>query len=653
MIKTGIFILVKAANGSYSTWSTEKLNGAQTRMQLMDIWSYRDTLPSLYGTGIIKLKDPAIRSDNFPVVINVAPDSVVLLQKNKREKVIAELPNDEIIVAQDSHHYDDHLVQEEPAMSCYLVSLESGTRHLLMTGMRYFDWHISPDNRYLIWFDEQQHCFLSYNLKTNEKLDISGKDFSNAMNDEKANFSSELQRKYNMIEGWVSKTNAVLVYDGWDAWMLDTRGLKAPINITNGYGRRNHIALHVLDRAGDLYNEGGIFQDKEPIIFSGFNLVNKHNGFFSVTLPNKKLQDPEQLAFGPWDIYGSQYGISGSLKHNYPPFMPIKARDKGAWIVRRTTVAEAPNYFLTNDFKSFRALTDLQPQKKHNWISDTLIHWTQQDGTLATGILYKPENFDPGKKYPVIFLYYDKMSDCLNEFPEPGFITQDINVPTFVSNGYLVCLPDFYYEIGQPFKSACATLLSAANYLAKLPYVNAAKMGIQGHSWGGFETNYIVTHSNLFAAAAEGAGGADFISNYGTDNAGHLFVTGTLRTDATLWQRTDVYMENSAVLNVPKVTTPLLMMHNKKDRNVRWEQGLEFFSDLRFLGKKVWMLQYDDEYHGVTGLKDSKDYTIRMTQFFDHYLKDKPAPLWMTQGVPTSLKGIETGLQLDTSGRQP
>jgi len=182
-------------------------------------------------------------------------------------------------------------------------------------------------------------------------------------------------------------------------------------------------------------------------------------------------------------------------------------------------------------------------------------------------------------------------------------------------------------------------------------------MGLQGHSFGGYETNYLITHSCLFAAACETAGVSDLISEYGSDARGtypmyHAELSQG-RIGATPWQRADLYINNSPIFNADKVTTPLLMMHNKGDDVVPFSQGMEFFMALRRLGKRVWLLQYDGSGHVINGNKSALDFTIRVTQFFAHYLKDDPAPTWMTKGIPAALKGIDTGLEPDTEIKKP
>ncbi len=277
-----------------------------------------------------------------------------------------------------------------------------------------------------------------------------------------------------------------------------------------------------------------------------------------------------------------------------------------------------------------------------------------KDGRPNQGILYKPENFDPRKKYPIIFYYYEKLSDELHLFSNPASTEGPINIPWFVSRGYLVFTPDISYSLGEPGASALNSVVSAAKYLEKFPWLDASKMGLQGHSWGGYETNYIISHTNMFAAAASAAGPSDFVSGYGSllgsgESAQFFYEIHQMRIGATLGDRPDLYISNSPVFNVNSVTAPLLIMHNKRDVPVPWSQGVEFFTGLRRLNKEVWMLQYDDQGHILYG-KAAMDYTIRLTQFFDHYLKGFPAPMWMTKGRPAKLKGVDDRFELDIEG---
>jgi dipeptidyl aminopeptidase/acylaminoacyl peptidase len=338
-----------------------------------------------------------------------------------------------------------------------------------------------------------------------------------------------------------------------------------------------------------------------------------------------------------------------------------KARDAEVYTAQLQDADRFPNWFLTKDFKDYQPLNDMQPQRNYNWLTSELVTWKLPDGKMDQGILYKPENFDPKRRYPVIFYYYEELSSGVNRFLMPEYSQGGIDVPTYVSNGYLVFEPDIDYKVGHPGQSVCNAIVSAAEYLEQFLWVDKDHMGLMGHSWGGFETNYVITHNHLFAAAASMSGISDEISKYNSirginglgQNDQWYCETGQDRIGATLWQRPDLYFENSPVLLADKVTTPVLLMANHQDGAVLYTQGLEFFLALRRMGKKAWLLQYDNGTHTVQEPIDMKDVTMRMQQFFDYYLKGKTPPIWMTEGIPAIKKQIDSGLELDESGKQP
>ena len=284
------------------------------------------------------------------------------------------------------------------------------------------------------------------------------------------------------------------------------------------------------------------------------------------------------------------------------------------------------------------------------------------DGNISQGILYKPENFDPHQKYPLIFDYYEKRSDELHEYIRPTWSGNRINIPYYVSNGYLVFVPDIYYKAGHNGEGVVNAVVSAAKYLSRLPYVDSTRLGLQGHSFGGWETNYLITHTqNIFAAACEASGVSDQISAYDqTDDDGgprqRFYETQSqgspFGVNVTPWTRPELYSANSPVLSVGNVTTPLLMSHGDKDAAVPYAQALEMYLAMRRAGKKVWFLHYEHAGHNLSG-NDAKDFTCRVKQFFDYYLKDFSPPLWMTEGLPPGKRGADNGLSLDKSGRLP
>jgi dipeptidyl aminopeptidase/acylaminoacyl peptidase len=492
---------------------------------------------------------------------------------------------------------------------------------------------LSPDGAFVVYYDKEDRNYFSYELASGITRNLT----KGIVVDWLSRNNDEISIKPYSLAGWLVNNESVFVYDQYDIWQLDLSGNKTPLNFTNGFGRKHSTVFRFTSGPFEKY----ILHLKERLIISAFDLLNKNNGFFSKYEGEKG--DPQLLTMGPF-LYNLSWEFIGEA--------PRKARNANAWILTRQTANESPNYFFTTDFKNFTQLSSSYPEKDYNWLKAELHSWKNLDGQMLQGVMYKPENFDSNKKYPIIFHYYEKISHRLHLFMKPEPSSGDINIPFYVSNGYLVFEPDINYKIGHPGASALNSVISAAKYLSKLRYVNSNKMGIQGMSFGGFETNYIVTHSKIFSAACSSAGGSNFLSYY--DN---LLVTGTsqqiqfengqYRMGFTLWERPDLYINNSPVLNANKVTAPLLIMHTSTDAVVPFTQAIEFFTALRRLQKKVWMLEYTDYgNHGVYG-KSADDFTIRMSQFFDHYLKDKPAPIWMTKGLPARLKGIETGLDFE------
>ncbi|MBO9574087.1 MAG: S9 family peptidase, partial [Chitinophagaceae bacterium] len=325
---------------------------------------------------------------------------------------------------------------------------------------------------------------------------------------------------------------------------------------------------------------------------------------------------------------------------------PLKARDADTWLLIQQSTTEAPNYCVSKGLKEFKSLTNFQPHKDYNWVKAELIKFQQQDGSSCKGIFYKPENFDPSKKYPVIIHYYDQFSLCLNQYPVKDYtVSAFINIPWFVSRGYLVFLTDIYFNKGAdgipgiketkiPYGEAALNAVEgSASWLSELSYVDSTKIGIAGHSMGGGLTSYILTHSKRFAAVFMGAGASDWVSSAlqlgcddGMSRLCNSYYSGPTGSD--IWTNNAKYLDNP-ILHVGSVTSPLLMFHCKIDGGMPFEQAVELFVAMRRMGKKAWLLEYDKGGHSVWG-KDAQDLTVRATQFFDHYLKGAPPPIWMT-----------------------
>lgn len=350
------------------------------------------------------------------------------------------------------------------------------------------------------------------------------------------------------------------------------------------------------------------------------------------------LEDHHLTRLASTVVDSSQSTVDDNMSH-------LKARDANVYIVQRTPAGGSPNYFYTTNFKDFTPLSNLRPEKDWNWFITESHTWQSLDNTTVNGTLYKPENFDSTKKYPLIFYCGDKMPEVAQ--PSDG----RLNIPSFTSNGYLVFVPEIRLKTGAPGRSIYNTIISALNYLSKYSWVDTGKLGLQGFELGAYAANYMVTHTKHFAAVCSAAGLTDLISAYGSldgngDSQAPMIEGEPYRLGATLWDNPDLYIENSPIFDADKVTTPLLMMHNKSDDKVPFAQAIELFTGLRRLQKEAWLLQYDDGAHTLHG-PSAVDFSVRMAQFFDHYLKGAPAPVWMTRGIPARMKGIVSGLELD------
>ena len=302
---------------------------------------------------------------------------------------------------------------------------------------------------------------------------------------------------------------------------------------------------------------------------------------------------------------------------------------------------------------SEKKLSSINPQQAaYNWGTAELYHWKAFDGKPATGILYKPEDFDSTKKYPVILYFYEKLSDGLYNYMAPAPTPSRLNIPFFVSRGYLVLAPDISYTKGHPGRDAYNYVVSGARALAAKRWVDAGNMGLQGQSWGGYQVAYLVTATHFFKAAWAGAPVVNMFSAYGGirweggHNRQFQYEKGQSRIGATPWDRPDLYLENSPFFHLKNITTPLVIMSNDADGAVPWYQGIEFFTAMRRLNKQVWLLNYNGEAHNLVERRNRKDIQVREQQYFDWMLKGAQPAKWLTEGIPAVNKGKDWGLDV-------
>lgn len=325
----------------------------------------------------------------------------------------------------------------------------------------------------------------------------------------------------------------------------------------------------------------------------------------------------------------------------------VKARDTEVYAYLKGNFQHSNDVWVASkDFSKQQKISSINPQQKdYNWGSVELIHWTAFDGKPMEGLLYKPEDFDESKQYPVMVYFYEKFSENRYRYVEPQPSWSTVNLSFYTSRGYLVFVPDIVYTPGTPGESAYNCIVSGAKFLTGFPWVDKQNMAIQGQSWGGYQVAYLITRTHMFKAAEAGAPVSNMTSAFGgirwesgSSRQGQ-YEQGQSRIGRNLWEAPELYISNSALFKLPEVKTPLLIMHNDADGAVPWYQGIEMFMGLRRLGKPVWMLEYNNEAHNLKERRNRKDLTIRLQQFFDYYLKGAPEPEWMKSGIPILRKG--------------
>lgn len=588
---------------------------------LVKIWSYLDAEPESVAA------ERRNRINTYIAVVNITSRKIIRIEQDN--EIIVSHSNGVALVQRALGYYgfSENNWNSLSRFSFSLVFLKDGSRKLvkgqLINPEEYLT--MSPDGKWIVYFDFDKKSYYSYKISTGSIRNITF-GVTNRWTEVRDDHPEASLPTLPRNSSWLTNEDLILVEDSYDLWLLDPSGQKNPIDITNGYGRRHHLKFHPLDQT-DL-KKSFFSNHTSTLICKAINDRDQTWYFFSKDI--KSIGDPILLSKGPY-VYGGWGG------HGNIPRPPDKARNSSRYLISRMSAVSAPNYFLSDDFRHFRQLSDIQPQRPYNWLTTEEIRWRTFDGTYSQGILYKPENFNPRQRYPIIFDYYETRSDELNLFITPIPSVARINIPWYVSQGYLVFVPDIHYKVGHPGESAYNCIVSAARFLARMSWVDGKHMGLQGHSFGGYETNYLVTHTSIFAAACSASGLSDLISFYGSNARGswpmYAAERNQIRIGATLWKALDLYIKNSPILKADRVTTPLLMMHVKDDPVVPFSQTVEFFTALRRLSKTVYLLEYDGLGHVITEYQGSLDYTTRMNQFFDHYLKDAPAPAWMTDRI--------------------
>ena len=590
----------------------------------LDVWAYNDDY--LQPQQLKQLQQELKRS--YTAVVKPGQNSFVQLGADSSESVsLINEGNADFVLAQSTKGNRVASQWEGRALTnAFLINVNTGKSRLISKN-NISRLTASPMGKYIYWYDPVKQNYFSFNTSNNSVKNITDKiklplyDTENDVPD----YANEIG-----VAGLTADDKYILIQDEYDIWKVDPNAVEAPVNMTNGFGRKNRIKFDYINTDP----EKRFINPTEKILLKSQNKLNKYGGFYSVNV--SEVKDPVLLNMGA---------------HSFST--PLKAKDSEKFIFSQSDIL-ASELYVTDDFKQLKKLTDVAAQQKDfNWLTADLMKWKMFDGKMSEGLLFKPENFDPTKKYPVILYFYERNADLLYNYRAPAPSASTINIPYFVSNGYIVFDPNIYYKKGEPGQSAYNSVVSAAKMLAKMPWVDSNRMAIQGQSWGGYQVAYLVTKTNMFRAAGAGAPVSNMTSAYGGIRWGvginrqFQYEKTQSRIGATLWQRPDLYIKNSPLFTADKIKTPLLLMHNDADGSVPWYQSIELFTAMKRLGKKVWLLEYNGEDHNLVERKNRKDLSVRLGQFFDYYLKDAPAADWIKKGVPATQKGINWGLDIN------
>ncbi len=594
----------------------------------VDVWNWQDaTLQTQQNKELDSEKKKSYLAvyhsskNNFIQLADENVDEIRLIQKGDGEIAlgISEKPYLKFITWIQSQFKD-----------YYLIDINTGEKRLALTKKQNV-FGLSPEGKYILYYEPDDSMYYSYETSTGTIINITSS-LTEKLFDELNDIPS-YPEPYG-IAGWTKNDEDVLIYDRFDIWKVNPIGNTKPENITiNGRESKTVYRYVKLDKEKEFISSNFVSPDlNDKILIYGKNLDNYQEGFFRISLNTSSA--PEKLL------------LSDNSFINV-----LKAKDKDIFLYQRMSYREFYDLWKSDvNFTQTEKISDANPQmQNYKWGDMEIVSWTLPDGRTQKGILYKPENLDESKKYPMIVYFYEKYTDRVHTHYIPNPSRSVINFPLYNSNDYLVFIPDIDYKIGYPGQGCYDAVMSGTMALCERQYVDKDRIGIQGQSWGGYQVAYLVTQTNFFKAAMSGAPVSNMTSAYGgirwESGLTRIFQyeQGQSRIGGTLWDSFDLYYKNSPLFFADKISTPLLIMANDNDGAVPWYQGIEFFNALRRLDKTAYMLTYNGDEHNLTKWPNRVDLSIRMKQFFDFYLKDASMPDWMKDGIPAIKKGLING----------
>ncbi len=595
----------------------------------VEVWAWNDK--RLYTQEKNRLENEKKRF--YPVVWHTGQNRFVALGSPELPELrFQEQRNANLALGITEEPYTSYITSEGTAhKDLVAVNLETGDKRTIIKDLR-CNPRLSPSAKYVTWWSDPDTAWFAWNASTSTIARLTDNrtvPFFNEENDV-PDYPSE-----HGLAAWLEGDEAMLVYDKYDIWRIDPDGKKKPQCLTTGRESKTTFRYIKLDP------EERSIRYNAPLLLHKFNDVTKSEGYTWLNLPRENFTKPGMLVPFIKDNWEDGFAYTRNV---------LKARYEDVFLYSKENYQTFPNLIYATGGQSEKLISDANPQQsEYKWGSIEMVEWTSLTGEKIKGLLVKPEGFDPKKQYPMLVNFYEKLSDELFRHRAPDFHRSQINYTFYASRGYLVFAPDIPYRIGYPGESAYDAIMSGVTALISKGFVDPKRVALQGHSWGGYQSAYLVTRTNLFACAEAGAPVANMTSAYGGIrwesglNRAFQYEHQQSRIGGSLWEKPKQYIENSPLFALDKVETPLLILHNDKDGAVPWYQGIELFTGLRRLDKPAWLLNYNDEPHWPVKIQNRVDFQKRMQQFFDYYLMAAPEPSWMKRGVPPMEKGILQG----------
>jgi dipeptidyl aminopeptidase/acylaminoacyl peptidase len=573
----------------------------------VDVWHWKDTEVMAYQS---KNASQDARK-NMLAAWHIDSGTLTQLGQAEATEQITLIKHRNLAYAAEWKEYAMERSIGRPYADIYLVDVANGQRTKIKEKLsedRFLE--ASPGGRYLMYVDHDQYWVIDITKPTAAAVNIT-KNIKTSFINTESDSTAPVKPPFG-VAGWTKNDAEVILYDKFDLWKVSADGSKS-VRLTNGAAeevRHRYVRLDPEEESIDL---------QKPIYLSLFGIWSKKSGY-AVLRPGAAA--PERLVFADKSIERL-----------------AKAADAPVLEYVSETYEESPNVFVAGpDLKEAKRVTDTNPfQSKYAWGHSELIEYKDSHGTRLQGTLYYPAGYEAGKKYPMVVYMYEKLSDGLHRYVVPSERSY-YSVSAFTTHGYFLLEPDIVFQRGDPGLSVADCVTTAVKTVVAKGAVDEKKVGVIGHSWGGFDAAFLATHTHVFAAAVAGAPITDLISNYGNHHwssgiaeTDHI-ETGQQRMGVPLYEDLQAYIRNSAVFAVSTMTTPLMIEVGDADGTVFYHQGVELYNIARRAKKNVVLLVYQGEDHGLRKKPDQVDYQHRIFAWFDTYLKGQAAPTWISDG---------------------